>query len=168
MAVGRRSGWGVGALAGGRRVDGGAGTDRRRQGVDRPAAARASHAADAGHRDFAGLVEIDGGRRLYLECRGQGTPTVVLESGGGDAADIWDFRPPGFHGTPALPAAARYTRVCAYDRPGTVSRRACPAAATLCRCRALPPSSSAISMPCWVLRASRSPMSWSATRWAVC
>ena len=56
---------------------------------------------------------------MYLECRGRGAPTVVLESGGGDGADIWSFRPPGFEGTPVLPAVARYTRVCAYDRPGT-------------------------------------------------
>ena len=82
----------------------------------RPAGA---HASDASRGDFAGLVEIKGGRRLYLECRGRGTPTVVLESGGGDGADIWSFRPPGFQGIPVLPAVARYTRVCAYDRPGT-------------------------------------------------
>ena len=36
------------------------------------------------------------------------------------ARDIWSFRPPGFQGIPVLPAVARYTRVCAYDRPGTV------------------------------------------------
>jgi hypothetical protein len=27
-------------------------------------------------RDFAGLVDIGVGRRLYLECRGTGAPTV--------------------------------------------------------------------------------------------
>ncbi len=79
------------------------------------------HSAAATRGDFAGLVEIKGGRRLYLECRGQGIPTVVLESPGGDTSDIWSFRPPGFEQTPVLPAVARYTRVCAYDRPGTVS-----------------------------------------------
>jgi hypothetical protein len=36
---------------------------------------------NAGQGDFAGLVEIDNGRRLYLECRGVGSPTVILESG---------------------------------------------------------------------------------------
>ena len=30
--------------------------------------------------DFSGLVDI-GGRSLYLECRGQGSPTVILEAG---------------------------------------------------------------------------------------
>lgn len=75
--------------------------------------------ADAERGDFAGLVDIGGGRRLYLECRGQGSPTVVLESGGGDAADVWNLRLPDSHQTPVMPAVARYTRVCAYDRPGT-------------------------------------------------
>jgi pimeloyl-ACP methyl ester carboxylesterase len=74
---------------------------------------------DVSRGDFAGRVEIGGGRRLYLECRGQGSPTVVLESGGGDAADVWSLRKPDSHQTPVMPAVARYTRVCAYDRPGT-------------------------------------------------
>jgi pimeloyl-ACP methyl ester carboxylesterase len=83
-----------------------------------PAGARAA-SASAAHGHFAGLVEIGGGRRLYLECRGRGGPTVVFESGAGNGADIWSFRPPGSTRTPVLPAVARTTRVCAYDRPGT-------------------------------------------------
>jgi hypothetical protein len=35
--------------------------------------------ADSGA--FAGHVDIGGGRSLYLECRGTGGPTVVLEAG---------------------------------------------------------------------------------------
>ncbi|MGB2594966.1 MAG: hypothetical protein WBC87_08620, partial [Pseudolabrys sp.] len=31
--------------------------------------------------DFAGLVDIGGGRKMYLECRGTGSPTVVLVAG---------------------------------------------------------------------------------------
>src|SRR5881275_1412337 len=31
--------------------------------------------------DFAGLAEIGDGRKMYLECRGSGSPTVILESG---------------------------------------------------------------------------------------
>ena len=27
---------------------------------------------------------------MYLECTGQGSPTVILISGGGIAADAWD------------------------------------------------------------------------------
>ncbi len=28
--------------------------------------------------DFTGLVEIGDGRKMYLECRGSGSPTVIL------------------------------------------------------------------------------------------
>jgi pimeloyl-ACP methyl ester carboxylesterase len=72
--------------------------------------------------DFAGLVEIGDGRRLWLECRGQGSPTVVLEAAYGDSALIWDAvaLPPGADQMAVLPAVASFTRVCAYDRPGTV------------------------------------------------
>ncbi|MGD9509727.1 MAG: alpha/beta fold hydrolase [Geminicoccaceae bacterium] len=68
--------------------------------------------------DFAGRVPIPGGRRLHLECRGAGTPTVVLEAGTGDRGDVWSMAPSG-PGAAVLPAVARFTRVCAYDRPGT-------------------------------------------------
>src|SRR5438128_1223641 len=40
-------------------------------------------------RSFAGLVDIGGGRKMYLECRGSGSPTVVLVSGLDSAADVW-------------------------------------------------------------------------------
>ena len=38
--------------------------------------------------DFAGLVDI-GGRKIYLECSGQGSPTVVLVAGVGSSARYW-------------------------------------------------------------------------------
>src|SRR4051794_26122017 len=38
--------------------------------------------------EFAGLVDI-GGRRLYLECRGAGSLTVILESGYRTPASTW-------------------------------------------------------------------------------
>ena len=72
----------------------------------------------AGHGPFAGRVAIRGGRRLYLECRGSGRPTVMLEAGTGDLGSIWT-EPPVGAGRAVLPAVARFTRVCAYDRPGT-------------------------------------------------
>lgn len=31
--------------------------------------------------NFAGLVDIDSGRKLYLQCSGRGSPTVVLVRG---------------------------------------------------------------------------------------
>jgi pimeloyl-ACP methyl ester carboxylesterase len=75
---------------------------------------RASPAAG----DFAGRVAIRGGRRIYLECRGRGRPIVLLEAGTGDLGQIWS-EPPSGPGQAVLLAVARFTRVCAYDRPGT-------------------------------------------------
>jgi pimeloyl-ACP methyl ester carboxylesterase len=42
----------------------------------------------------------------------------VLEAGTGDLAEIWSLAPVG-PGQATLAAVARFTRVCAYDRPGT-------------------------------------------------
>jgi pimeloyl-ACP methyl ester carboxylesterase len=54
------------------------------------------------------LVDV-GQHRLHLDCTGSGSPTVVLEPGGGAmSADMgW-----------ITPAVGRDTRVCVYDRPG--------------------------------------------------
>jgi pimeloyl-ACP methyl ester carboxylesterase len=78
-------------------------------------------ASPAAQGDFAGLVDI-GGRRLYLECRGTGSPTVVLEDGAGIGADLWsvDLLEPAGSRPMVLPAVAGFARVCAYDRPGVV------------------------------------------------
>lgn len=68
--------------------------------------------------DFAGSVDIGNGRRLYLECHGTGSPTVVMQSGFGNAGDIWslaDAHPPA-----VAPGVAAFTRVCVYDRPGSL------------------------------------------------
>ncbi len=88
---------------------------------------RMSSTAVADDGDFAGLVDIGGGRRMYLECRGTGSPTVVFEAGSGNAADMWSENGaaywsesnPGASGISVLPAVAQLTRVCAYDRPNT-------------------------------------------------
>ena len=68
------------------------------------------------HEDVAGTFDI-GGRKMYLQCTGQGSPTVVLISGGGVAADLWDS-PLGKQPT-VYQTIAMTNRVCAYDRPGT-------------------------------------------------
>jgi pimeloyl-ACP methyl ester carboxylesterase len=70
--------------------------------------------------DFSGLVDIGGGRQIYLECRGTGSPTVVLESGLRGAADVWSMSSAGEGAPTVFPEVANFTRVCAYDRPGTV------------------------------------------------
>ncbi len=65
----------------------------------------------------AQLVDVGDGRTLYLECHGDGTPTVVLLSGFGNAGDTWqvtDTHPPA-----VADGAQPFTRVCLYDRPGT-------------------------------------------------
>ena len=81
-----------------------------------PAAASPSAASG----DFAGLVDI-GGRSLYLECHGTGSPTVVLVAGGSSSARYWtdDLLHPDAPRTMVMPEVAKFTRVCAYDRPGT-------------------------------------------------
>src|ERR1700755_2012719 len=76
-------------------------------------------AAAAETSSSGGLVDIGGGRKMYLECRGTGSPTVVLVSGKGNRADIWSTPDPEKPGPVVFPEVARLTRVCAYDRPGT-------------------------------------------------
>jgi pimeloyl-ACP methyl ester carboxylesterase len=84
----------------------------------RPQKEPTARAPTPAHGHFSGRVAIRGGRKLYLECRGRGSPTVVLEAGSGDLAQIWSEGPDG-PGRAVMPAVARFTRVCAYDRPGT-------------------------------------------------
>jgi pimeloyl-ACP methyl ester carboxylesterase len=68
--------------------------------------------------DFAGLIDIGDGRKMYLECRGSGSPTVILESGYRNNAEIWSTPlKPGM--STVFPEVAKFSRVCAYDRPGT-------------------------------------------------
>jgi len=54
------------------------------------------------------LVDVDG-RFMHIHCRGQGSPTVVLELGIGSVSATWDE----MH-----QRLAAVTRVCAYDRAG--------------------------------------------------
>jgi pimeloyl-ACP methyl ester carboxylesterase len=54
------------------------------------------------------LVNV-GDHRLHLDCTGSGSPTVVLEPGGGAMSSDMAL---------IAPVVARGTRVCVYDRPG--------------------------------------------------
>ena len=80
-----------------------------------------------GNKDFGELVEIGRGRKIHLECRGMGSPTVVLISGTRGAHDDWTdlINPKNPTGVPkpgesaVFPQISKFTRVCAYDRPGT-------------------------------------------------
>src|SRR6266481_4186466 len=75
-------------------------------------------AINAGRRgDFAGLIDIGGGRKMYLKCRGKGSPTLVLVSGLRASAEDWSIAEKS---APAVfPEVSKFTRVCACDRPGT-------------------------------------------------
>jgi len=55
------------------------------------------------------LVDVGGGRRLNMYCRGKGSPTVVFDSGLGDSTVAWAL---------VQPAIAKRTRTCSYDRAG--------------------------------------------------
>lgn len=53
-------------------------------------------------------IEV-GDRALYLDCRGEGEPTVILEAGSGADSSTWSA---------AFDGLAAMTRTCAYDRAG--------------------------------------------------
>ncbi len=79
--------------------------------------------ASSASGDFAGLVDIGGGRHLYLECQGSGSPTVILEAGYRSPALVWmdDLDQPQAPRTMVLSGVATFTHVCAYERPGTAA-----------------------------------------------
>src|SRR5262245_9799140 len=80
-----------------------------------------------GNKELAELVDIGGHRKMYLECKGTGSPTVVLISGTRGTHDDWtdliDPKNPAGAMKPGeaavFPQVSKFTRVCAYDRPGT-------------------------------------------------
>ena len=56
------------------------------------------------------LVDVGGGRRIQIDCRGAGSPTVVFQSGGDLLGSLaW---------TPVMAKAAETSRACAYSRAG--------------------------------------------------
>jgi pimeloyl-ACP methyl ester carboxylesterase len=54
------------------------------------------------------MVDV-GGRGIHLNCTGEGTPTVILESGLGGGSLDWSL---------VQPEVAKFGRVCSYDRAG--------------------------------------------------
>ncbi len=65
------------------------------------------HGIVAGYGDQGRAVPALEGRYLYLDCRGSGSPTVVLEAGMGMDARSWGA---------VFPQLASSTRTCAYSR----------------------------------------------------
>jgi pimeloyl-ACP methyl ester carboxylesterase len=66
-------------------------------------------AAAPTHVDGGRMVDIGGGRSLYLKCLGSGRPTIVLEAGFGGTSDVW---------RDVHSQLGRHGRTCAYDRAG--------------------------------------------------
>jgi hypothetical protein len=109
---------------------------RRLSGALVLAAVQAPVTEVATAEDFAGLVDIGNGRKVYLACRGEGAPTVVLISGGWEAGWNWTYAltpndpvqalahdafstgggNPQKLDTAVFPAIAAFTRVRLYDR----------------------------------------------------
>ena len=58
------------------------------------------------HGDAGSKINI-GGRKLFIDCRGKGTPTVILESGLTSDTSDWND---------VIDKIAKFSRVCAYDR----------------------------------------------------
>jgi pimeloyl-ACP methyl ester carboxylesterase len=66
-------------------------------------------AADTGDHPMPGRLVDVGDHRLHLSCTGSGSPTVVLQAGGGEMSSAFGW---------IAPAVAEETRVCVYDRAG--------------------------------------------------
>jgi pimeloyl-ACP methyl ester carboxylesterase len=81
-----------------------------------------ANATDQPVADVAGsrLIDVGGGRRLYIRSAGSGGPTVILEPGLGESA--------GEMGRLIAPEVARTTTVVVYDRAGHGRSDAEPAA----------------------------------------
>lgn len=89
-------------------------------------------------QDSAGLVDIGAGRSLYLNCQGEGSPTVFVIPGAGSYVQAWnasiavddpvrkqpyDLIEEATIDYPSAlatqPIVAKTTRICVYDRPNT-------------------------------------------------
>jgi pimeloyl-ACP methyl ester carboxylesterase len=68
-----------------------------------------SEARDRRLNPITGRFFDAGGYRMHIDCTGEGSPTVILESGLGDTYISW---------RKVQPQIAKITRVCSYDRAG--------------------------------------------------
>ncbi len=68
-----------------------------------------SEARDRRFNPEGGRFYDVGGFRMHIYCTGEGSPTVILESGLGDSYLSW---------RKVQPQIAKFTRVCSYDRAG--------------------------------------------------
>lgn len=68
-----------------------------------------SEARDRRFHPMPGQLVDDGGNKMHIDCTGEGTPVVILDSGLGDSYISWHK---------VQPQISRFTRVCSYDRFG--------------------------------------------------
>jgi pimeloyl-ACP methyl ester carboxylesterase len=68
-----------------------------------------SEARDRRFNPMPGQLVDVGGYKMHIDCTGQGTPTVILDSGLGDSYISWNK---------VQPKIAQFARVCSYDRAG--------------------------------------------------
>jgi pimeloyl-ACP methyl ester carboxylesterase len=88
--------------------------------------AQAATMAATPDTNFASVFPVDG-NKVYVQCEGRGSPTIVLISGAGVSSASWDYigdttdlaNPPRKSPRAVEPQLAKVTRVCSYDRPGT-------------------------------------------------
>jgi len=69
--------------------------------------------------DVSGTFDIGDGRRMFLECTGSGSPTVILVGGQRASAEDWAIVAEDVDSPSVYALVGADTRVCAYDRPGT-------------------------------------------------
>ncbi len=68
-----------------------------------------SEARDRRFNPMPGKLFDVGGYKMHIDCTGEGSPTIILESGLGDTFVSW---------RKVEPQIAKFTRVCSYDRAG--------------------------------------------------
>lgn len=68
-----------------------------------------SEARDRRFHPMPGQFVDVGGYKMHIDCTGQGTPMVILDSGLGDSHISWHK---------VQPQISQFTRVCSYDRAG--------------------------------------------------
>jgi pimeloyl-ACP methyl ester carboxylesterase len=68
-----------------------------------------SEARDRRFHPMPGQLVDVGGFKMHIDCTGQGTPAVILDSGLGDSFVSW---------AKVQPQISKFTRVCTYDRAG--------------------------------------------------
>src|SRR5579864_9477628 len=68
-----------------------------------------SEARDSRFNAMPGRLVDVGGMKMHIDCTGEGSPTVILDSGLGDSYVSW---------RKVQPQIAKFVRVCSYDRAG--------------------------------------------------